>query len=209
MSDHELSAQNLMASLPQALLDDPDLAALAASIADILAKRKEEIMRVAIYARIDDLPEDLLDILAHDFKVDWYNPDYPIDAKRALLKSNWSVHRRLGTKDAIATALSDIHPGSVVEEWFEFGGDPFTFRAHVDITGTDPQHPMAIYTKEEIERRLVSAKRFGAQLDGMSYQVKNGIVADAAVEAWTAEPPACGTIFCGSYPSANTVGGVR
>jgi hypothetical protein len=31
-----------------------------------------------IYPRIDELPEKLLDIIAHDLHVDWYESDYPM-----------------------------------------------------------------------------------------------------------------------------------
>ena len=49
--------------------------ALATSIADVLAARPEEIRKIQIYTLIDELPEELLDILAYDFKVDWWDAD--------------------------------------------------------------------------------------------------------------------------------------
>lgn len=161
MSNHSLSAQNLMATLPQVLQNDPDLAALASSIADILAKRKEEIRRVAIYSRIDDLPEDLLDILAYDFKVDWYNPDYPIEVKRALLKSNWNVHRRLGTKWAVENIITTYFGDGYVDEWFQYGGDPGHFRVY-------SSNPSLNENKfAEFLSLLSKVKRASSQLDGV------------------------------------------
>ncbi len=73
MSNHGITAENLLASLPDALKQDPNMYALASSIADILAARLNEIQDIEIYARIDALPSRLLDILAHDFKVDWWD----------------------------------------------------------------------------------------------------------------------------------------
>lgn len=161
MSNHSLSGQNLMATLPQVLQDDPDLAALASSIADILAKRKEEIQRVAIYTQIDNLPEDLLDILAYDFKVDWYNPDHPIEAKRALLKNNWSVHRRLGTKWAVENVINAYFGDGYVEEWFQYGGEPGCFRVY----SSNPTLNDSKFT--EFLDLLNKVKRASAQLDGV------------------------------------------
>lgn len=134
MSNHSLSAQNLLATLPQVLQNDPDMAALASSIADILAKRKEEIRRVAIYSRIDELPEDLLDILAYDFKIDWWDYDYTIEQKRQIFRDSFFVHKRLGTVGAVKTAISAIYPNTTVQEWFEYRGEPYTFRLVIDAT---------------------------------------------------------------------------
>lgn len=201
MSNHSLSAQNLLATLPQVLQNDPDMAALASSIADILAKRKEEIRRVAIYSRIDDLPEDLLDILAYDFKVDWYNPDYPIEAKRALLKSNWSVHRRLGTKGAISTALSDLYPGSTVEEWFEYGGEPYFFRVVVDVT----EQYMDI-SHDEIIRTIDIYKSLRSQIeeDAIYYRSRQVFRIRTSCGAVV-----YGVRLCGTYPVRATQGSIE
>lgn len=198
MNSHTVSTENLLASFPQVLRNDEKLAALASSIAEKLAQRREEIRRVAIYSRIDDLPEDLLDILAHDFKVDWYNPDYPIEAKRSLLKSCWSVHRRLGTKGAIVTALSGIYPGSTVEEWFEYGGEPYFFRVVLDVTDQfmDISH-------EEIVRTIDIYKSLRSQLeeDAIYYRSRNVFRIRTTTGAVI-----YGVRLCGTYPVIATQG---
>jgi len=198
MNSHNLSASNLLASLPVVLQKDENLAAIASSVANLLAKRREEIRKVAIYSRIDDLPEDLLDILAYDFKVDWYNPDYPIEAKRALLKNCWSVHRRLGTKGAIAAALSDIYPGSTVEEWFEYGGEPYFFRVVLDVT----DQYMDI-SQDEILRAIDIYKSLRSQIeeDAIYYRSRNTFrirLSSGAV--------IYGVRLCGTYPVVATQG---
>ena len=74
-----------------------------------------EIEKAAIYPRIDELDEALLDILAYDFKVDWYGYDYPLETKRALLKSSFYIHRHLGTKGAVEAAIQSVYPKSIVK----------------------------------------------------------------------------------------------
>ena len=37
-----------------------------------------------------------------------------------------------GTKWAVETALSAIYPDSVVQEWFEYNGEPYTFRLQIN-----------------------------------------------------------------------------
>ena len=73
-----LTAERMMDSFPLALQKDPKMVALAHSIANVLEQRLDEINLGQIYTRIDELPEDLLDILAKDFAVDWYDKSYTL-----------------------------------------------------------------------------------------------------------------------------------
>lgn len=131
--DKGITKENLMLIMPPALTRDSSIMALAEADAEALAARLAEIDRVRIISNIDGLDEDLLDILAYDFKVDWWDADYSVEEKRRTLKSSWMVHKKLGTKAAVETALSAIYPGASVEEWFQYGGEPYHFRVKVEI----------------------------------------------------------------------------
>lgn len=131
---HALSAETMLRALPRVLQEDPNMQALAKSLAGILAQRQDENQALRIYPAVDELPESLLDILAYDLKVDWWNGDYTVEQKRRTLKSAGRIHRMLGTKAAVEEALSAVYPGSYVEEWFEYGGEPYTFRLHIDLS---------------------------------------------------------------------------
>ena len=130
MNDSRLgiTRENLLLIVPPALTQDPSMMALASSDAEALAARLAEIDRVRIISNIDGLDEAVLDILAYDFKVDWYDPEYSLEEKRRTLKDNWLVHKHLGTKYAVRTALNAVYPGAIVQEWFEYGGNPYCFR---------------------------------------------------------------------------------
>ncbi len=136
MNKHGLTKSNLVATLPVALQKDPSAVALAEAIADLLAQRPKEIEQLLIYPVIDRLDEQLLDILAHDFKVDWWNPDYSLEEKRRTLKSSWRVHKTLGTKAAVDEAISAIYPNSGAVPWFDYGGEPYHFRLEINASGT-------------------------------------------------------------------------
>ena len=86
------------------------------------------------YQHIDTLPEDLLDQLAHDFGVSWWDNDWDIEQKRATFRESWHVRRHLGTKYAVELALSTSFGSGKVQEWFEYGGEPNHYRIFdVDI----------------------------------------------------------------------------
>lgn len=164
---HGITVENLLASLPQVLQEDENMHALAATVAEALAARPDEIDRLRIYARIDELPEDMLDLLAYDFKVDWWNGNYTLEEKRATLKDSWRVHRTLGTTAAVNEAISAISPETKVREWYEYDGQPGCFRLY----STDP----AITGPKlaDLFRLLNIVKRASAKLDAVWVELES------------------------------------
>ncbi len=132
--NHGLTRENLLRSLPVSVSGDSKMLALAGVIAGALERRREELERIAIYPHIDRLDEGLLDILARDFKVDWWDGDYTPDEKRRTLAASWQVHKALGTKGAVVKAITSIYREALVEEWFEYGGEPYHFRLTVRLS---------------------------------------------------------------------------
>lgn len=153
-----ITPENLLHTLPTVLQGDEKMVALAASIASVLAGRVREIEELCIYSRIDELPEELLDILAKDFKVDWWDGDYTLEEKRQTLKDSWRVHRTLGTKAAVLKAISAIYPDTKVLEWWEYGGRPFHFRLLIDSTfeNVDPEKHQRVMEKVDYYKPLRS-----------------------------------------------------
>lgn len=156
---HGLTRENLLAALPMALRGDESVAALADAAAQELARRPEEIDRLRIYPEIDRLDEELLDILAYDFKVDWWDPNYSLEEKRRTMKDSWRVHKMLGTKAAVEMALRAIYPKTDVREWFEYeGGKPYHFKLYIDLTGEkwSEERPRRVLERVEFYKSLRS-----------------------------------------------------
>ena len=167
MNDSELgiTRENLLLIVPPALTHDPAMMARAAADAEALAARLAEIDRVRIIPNIDALDETVLDILARDFKVDWYDPGYSLEEKRRTVKSSWRVHKTLGTKAAVETAIRAIYPLTTVEEWFEYGGEPYHFRLNIDITSDSGDRAR----QKRVLERLNFYKSLRSHNDGVRY----------------------------------------
>lgn len=155
---HGLTEESLLRQFPVALQSDPSSAALGEVTARLLARRPEEIGCLSLYPRIDELPEDLLDILAYDFKVDWWDAEYSLEEKRRIFKDSWYVHKHLGTKAAVETALRAIYPKAEVQEWFQYGGKPYFFRLSIDLTGevSDAARPWRVMERVNFYKSLRS-----------------------------------------------------
>ena len=169
MSDaHGLTKENLLFTFPVSLRGNPSIAALGDVTAEALAKRPEEIGRISIYPKIDELPEALLDILAYDFKVDWWDPNYSLEEKRQVFKDSWYVHRHMGTKAAVERAISAIYPNTRVLEWWEYGGEPYHFKLDINVTSD--------HIDSDKQRRVLERLNFYKNLrshnDGVTYFVE-------------------------------------
>ena len=200
MNNYGITRENLLRTLPDVLRNDKKIYALATVIADLLSDQVDEIHKLRIYSQIDNLPEPLLDILAYDFKVDWYGYDYDIDVKRAQLKDSFNVHRHLGTRGAVEKALSDIYPGTEVEEWFNYGGDPYHFRVLLDVTDQ-----RVSISQDEIIRaiEMFKSRRSHLQDNTVIYRSRVRIVISV-----TTGYVVYGARLCGTYPVRATQGGI-
>ena len=139
-NSHGITPANLLRALPDALRNDENMLALATTIANELSVLSAETALSTIYANINTLPEEVLDRLAKDFKVDWWSADYSLEEKRRTLETSWFVRRRLGTKSAVVRALSAIYEDSEVVEWFDYDGEPYHFKIIIptDEVAIDP-----------------------------------------------------------------------
>lgn len=167
MNDSKLgiTRENLLLIVPPALTQDQAMMARAAADAEALAARLAEIDRVRIISNIDGLNETVLDILARDFKVDWWDQEYSVEEKRRTLKGSWRVHKTLGTKAAVETAIRAIYPLTTVEEWFEYGGEPYHFRLNIDITSDSGDR----VRQRRVLERLNFYKSLRSHNDGVRY----------------------------------------
>ncbi|MDE6260403.1 MAG: phage tail protein I [Oscillospiraceae bacterium] len=165
MNEHGLTKENFLRALPVSLSGDPKMVALAEAIAGVLEERRKEIDRLSVYPHVDRLDEGLLDILARDFKVDWWDNDYSPEEKRRTLASSWQVHKLLGTKAAVETAIRAIYPDTQVAEWFDYGGDPYHFKLNINITFDD----IDTGKQRRVLDRLEYYKNLRSHLDGVEY----------------------------------------
>lgn len=180
MNNNDLFSVDFTRSLPPALKNDPNMLALAQVIAEQLQINAKDIEKNIIYARIDELDEQTLDILAYDLHVDWYDYSYPIDVKRRTIRDSVKVHRQLGTKYAVETALGAVFPGTTIKEWFEYGGDPYMFKVIIGATesGVSAERQAAVLERVQFYKNLRS------HLEAISYQIeKRTTVQVAAVHS--------------------------
>lgn len=198
---YQISAENILRRFPAVLRQDETMETFAQIVSDELGKRIPETDLPRLLTRIDELPEPILDALAEDFKIDWYNFNYSIDSKRALVKSSFYVHRFLGTPAAVNAMLSSVFPGSYIEEWFSYGGRPHHFQVVIETKAA--REPL---DADEIMRAVRMVKRLSSHLDGIIYQCDMGIIVETTAKPFRVKAAWPGRHYSGTIPKREVQG---
>lgn len=124
--------------LPTALADDPRTKALSYALNREMQKLIEYCQNISVYATIDTLPEQILDLLAVELNTQYYDDSLSIRIKRNLIKNSLKWYMNTGTLAAVEEAVSAVFGNGEVKEWFDYGGKPYHFKIHTsNINTTD------------------------------------------------------------------------
>ena len=106
--------------LPEFMRSDPAVQGLAEAVEAVLAGPAAEVPNARVWDRIDHMDAVQLDELAWELDIDWYDPGWDIEAKRATVKSSDKIYQKRGTKWAVEQVIADVFGGGFVTEWNEY-----------------------------------------------------------------------------------------
>ena len=200
----ELRMTGLLAGLPPIPADTPWVKVLEKVYVQMQLKTLAYADKLRIYTHLDDVSEEVLDVLAVQFKVDWYDQSWKVETKRSVIKTSLEVRRFYGTGWATEKAIATVYPGSKIVEWYNYKGargTPGHFVVECDISSDREQLDVA-----ELERVVNIYKRMTAHLDTVHCIVRHTIELGHETKMWLAYPPLCGTIRCGTWWMPSTLG---
>lgn len=148
--------------IPSSISGDSQAKGLSAAVSPQLQEVSNVIRENVILARLDELPEEVVDLLAWQYHVDFYEQDLPIEQKRELVRVSIDAHRHKGTPYAVELVVKAILNDGIVQEWFEYGGEPYHFRV-IKING---QVTAEMYPK--LKKAVDTVKNTRSWLEGVS-----------------------------------------
>lgn len=200
----DLWGTGLIEGLPPAVADEPWVRIMDKVYRERHQHEMGAAERIHIYTLIDSQPEEILDVLAVQFKVDWYDSNYPLEAKRSIIKTALEVRRYYGTDWATLKAISAIYPRSEIEQWYDYGGTPGHFRVICSVDGA-----LIPVKRREIRRSVNIYKRMTAHLDSLYLQVQAGIEIECEFSSLVYRVPyASETMYAGTWPRTTTNAGI-
>ncbi|MSU09216.1 phage tail protein I [Veillonellaceae bacterium WCA-693-APC-5D-A] len=158
-------------NLPQSL-DKENVQEVAKVVDDTLLSFDKTIAEILIYPAIDMLGSELINTLAIQMHCDFYDDTLPLAVRRNLVKNSIAWHRIKGTPAAVEQMIQTVYQTGVVEEWFDYGGEPFFFKVNLgdsQITTQKIKNLIKMINASKNVRSWLEVLRFSKSIDITRY----------------------------------------
>ena len=176
---------NITDILPEVLSEKPEVQALGYALNRAMQRLISYCQNISVYAAIDTLPEQVLDLLAVELNTQYYDTSLSIVVKRTLIKNTLNWYMNTGTAAAVAELVESVFGNGEVEEWFDYDGEPYHFRIRTaNINSTDEM-------VQQITALVGTMKNVRSHLDEVLVEVMqqlhlyNGCVVESVADSTT------------------------
>lgn len=123
--------------MPDNLNTDYAVQAISFAIANMVKKIMNHADKSGIYAIIDDLEEDALDLLAVELRTKYYGDLLSLKEKREIIKKTLLWYYRAGTLYTVKELIDFIFEDAYAEEWFQYETEPYLFQIIINVISQD------------------------------------------------------------------------
>ncbi len=137
---------------------------------------KKYTERLFLSGNIENLPEEILDYLAIEKNLPYYDSDFPIEKKRELLSNGYKWNMMAGTVGGIESLIQILFGTGKIQEWFDFSdGERIPGQFDININSENVTEE----SYEKFSRILRNAKNVSRHLRQVrvNYDSKYGLSA--------------------------------
>lgn len=128
----KLSGSRFTDIMPENLAEQTEIQAIAYAVGRQVEKLLAYADGARTYAAIYAVPEKVLDLLAVELRTPYYDENFSLPTKRALIQETILFYTQMGTPAATEKIVSSIFGRGYIKEWFEYNGEPHHFRVIVE-----------------------------------------------------------------------------
>lgn len=161
------SEADLLSVLPEHL-EQVQTEALSAAVKEGLQKLQTYSRAASVYASIPELPDEVLNLLAVELRTQYYNPEDRRDRRKKMVEQTLAWYLRGGTGSVLTEYLGALYQGGRLEEWYHYGGNPYFFKAIVDLALDDE---IETGTGERITERIQAYKNVRSWLEELVFRI--------------------------------------
>ena len=161
---NKLDDVQLKTIAPPSINNDKNVQALCDAIDVKLREIAAASGLVLLLPRLDELPEEIVDELAWQYHVDFYDYSADIEKKRALVRQAIAWHKRKGTPAAVEEVCTAVFKSARVYENWEYGGEPYHFQVRLIEEGIPDESVI-----DNLHRAIAETKNTRSWLDGLSF----------------------------------------
>lgn len=112
--------------LPKKIADDVETKCLSYAIQREHQRIMSLVDRTRTLTVVDELPENLLDVLAVELRTPYYKESMELSVKRNVIKRTLSWHTKAGTPNAVSELIEMVFGKGSMVEWFDYTEPPYT-----------------------------------------------------------------------------------
>ena len=107
----------------------PEVQAVGSAIEAEKQKHIKYAAATTLYAALSSVPEDILDLMALELNTQYYDQTLSRSLKERLVSQTLVWYMHAGTPSVLEEYLDTILEGGYVEEWYQYDGKPYYFKA--------------------------------------------------------------------------------
>lgn len=145
--------------IPPNMLSDPNIVALCAAIDSENQFVVIAINNVSVLDNIGNQPAPVTDLLSFEQQTPYYDQSLALNIKQSLVAGTGKLNSIKGTKAAVEKIVQEVFGSGTVQEWFEYGGQPYCFRVLVN------DFPNSSAQMDAINRAIAVSQNLRSHLD--------------------------------------------
>ncbi len=161
------SEADLLSVLPEHL-EQVQTEALSAAVKKGLQKLQTYSRAASVYAAIPELPDEVLNLLAIELRTQYYDPEDRRERREKMVEQTLAWYLRGGTGSVLTEYLGALYQGGRLEEWYHYGGNPYFFKAMIDL---DLDDEIETGTGDKIAERIRAYKNVRSWLEELAFHI--------------------------------------
>lgn len=161
------SEADLLSVLPEHL-EQVQTEALSAAVKKGLQKLQTYSRAASVYAAIPELPDEVLNLLAIELRTQYYDPEDRRERREKMVEQTLAWYLRGGTGSVLTEYLGALYQGGRLEEWYHYGGNPYFFKAMIDL---DLDDEIETGAGDKIAQRIRAYKNVRSWLEELAFHI--------------------------------------
>lgn len=144
--------------------------AVSYAVREAMQKYQVYARALPLYATIEKVPEEALDLMALEMDTQYYDQTFSRKQKERLVTQTLAWYMHAGTPSILSEFLETILAGGYIEEWHDYNGKPYHFKAYAYAEG----HEVPLGYGKEVERQLKRYKNVRSWLEYFMFIIALG-----------------------------------
>lgn len=159
-------------------LISPETKAVSYAVNQAMKRLKDFSNACHMYGELSKVPESVLDLMALESNTQYYDQTMPKKLKEQLLTQTTAWYMHAGTPEVLREFLGTVLNGGKIREWYEYGGDPFFFKAEVEVG----EHEIPVGYGVEVKRQIELYKNARSWLEHVAFIISSRSYCDVDIE---------------------------